>query len=273
MDGTRFSRLKIMKNILYISFIGLLFVPWPAAGASAGGAQDQKAASSSQTENISAKDGKYRINPASVKIKAVKIPEAELKALKSNDSFVKLRVKEGQTAAVKKGGRSAIDVANDIVNLVDKVIDIIKEGQPVVDVDVNYANAVPSGIDCWTDLQGWSDPQIERYSLTMENLYGMKVVDVVYQVHYIFGGNYYGTGQYLTGVTVEPISVDVMWGYNLDMTAVVPDSTIVNVGSSDDPVAAMQLQLKWKVHNPIEDRQGKYIYYMRGDGVFQDLSD
>ena len=167
---------------------------------------------------------------------------------------------------------AVVDLLDRIVNLVDKIFTVIAKGQPVVNINVNYANAVPYGVTHWTQLQGWKEPKIKRYAFYAKNLYGMKVVDVEYQVHYTYGGNLNGRGHFLTGVTVEPIKVDTAWGYNVDMTAEVPDSTIANVGTSEDPIAAMQVQIRYTIHTIIKDSQGRHIYYVRGDGGFKDLT-
>lgn len=167
---------------------------------------------------------------------------------------------------------AVVALLDQIVNLVDKVFTIIAKGQPVVNINVNYANAVPYGISHWTQLQGWKAPMTKRYGFYCKNLYGMKVVDVEYQVHYTYGGNYNGVGKYLTGVTVEPLKVDTAWGYNVDMVAEVPDSTITNVGTAENPIAAMQVQLRYKIHTIIKDSQEKEIFYVRGDGQFKHLT-
>ena len=164
-----------------------------------------------------------------------------------------------------------LDTIDKVVNLAEKIWDLIAKGQPVVNIAVNYANAVPFGLTHWTQLQGWSKPSTRKYEFVMKNLYGMEVVKVLYQVHWTYGGNYQGKGKFLTGVTVEPLSVNTSWGYNLDLTAEVPDSTIANVGTSADPIASMQVQLKWKVHTIAKDMQEKAIYYVQGDGLMQEL--
>ncbi|HBA60150.1 MAG TPA: hypothetical protein DCZ92_04925 [Elusimicrobia bacterium] len=165
-----------------------------------------------------------------------------------------------------------IGVIDNIVNLMDKIFTLIAKNQPVVNIKVDYANAVPYGTSHWTQLQGWSRPSTKKYAFTMENLYGMEVVKVVYQVHWTHSGNYQGKGKFLTGVTVEPLSVSTAWGYNVDLTAEVPDSTVANVGTTADPVASMQVQLKWKVHTIVKDIQEKDIFYVQGDGMMQPLS-
>ena len=164
-----------------------------------------------------------------------------------------------------------LDTIDKVVNLAEKIWDLIAKGQPVVNIAVNYANAVPFGTSHWTQLQGWSKPATRKYEFVMKNLYGMEVVKVLYQVHWTYGGNFQGKGKFLTGVTVEPLSVNTDWGYNVDLTAEVPDSTIANVGTSADPVASMQVQLKWKIHTIVKDIQEKAIYYVQGDGLMQEL--
>jgi len=164
------------------------------------------------------------------------------------------------------------DINGAIVNLMDKIFTLIAKNQPVVNITVNYANAVPYGTSHWTQLQGWSRPSTRKYNFSMKNGFGSEVVKVIYQVHWTHSGNFQGKGKFLTGVSVEPLSVTTAWGYNVDLTAEVPDSTIANVGTSEDPVASMQVQLRWKVHTILKDIQEKAIYYVQGDGKMQPIS-
>lgn len=167
---------------------------------------------------------------------------------------------------------AVLDTLDRIVNLAEKIWGIIEKNQPIAEVNVKYANAVPYGIQHWTQLQGWSKPKTVKYSFVAKNAYGMQVVKVVYQVHLTYGGNYQGKGKFLTGVTAEPISVETAWGYKVSLTAEVPDSTIANVGTHDDPIASMQLQLKWKIHTVIKDTEQKAIYYVDGTGKVEEIA-
>ena len=164
-----------------------------------------------------------------------------------------------------------LDTIDKVVNLAQKIWDIIAKNQPVVNITVNYANAIPLGITHWTQLQGWSKPGTRTYEFGMKNLLGMEVVKVRYQLHWTYGGNYQGKGKFLTGVTVEPLSVNTDWGYNVDLSAEVPDSTIANVGTTADPIASMQVQLKWKIHTIMKDAQEKAIFYVQGDGFVKEM--
>lgn len=164
-----------------------------------------------------------------------------------------------------------IGTIDSIVNLVDKIWTLIEKNQPVVSVTTHYANAVPYGMTHWSQLQGWSRPAVKKYAFAMKNGFGSEVVKVTYQVHYTHSGNLAGKGKFLTGVTIEPINITTAWGYKVTLVSEVPDSTIANVGTSADPVASMQVQLRWTVHTAVKDITSKAIYYVQGDGTLQEI--
>lgn len=164
-----------------------------------------------------------------------------------------------------------VGTIDQIVNLVEKIWNIIDKNRPVVNIAVNYANAVPYGTTHWTQLQSWSKPSTKKYAFSMKNKFGAEVVKVTYQVHWTHCGNLQGKGKFLTGVTVEPLDVTALWGYKVDLAAEVPDSTVANVGTHADPIASMQVQLKWKVSTTFQSTDQKIIYYVQGDGFLQEL--
>ncbi|MEA3306336.1 MAG: hypothetical protein U9Q34_00950, partial [Elusimicrobiota bacterium] len=154
----------------------------------------------------------------------------------------------------------------------DKIFNIIAKNKPVVNTNISYANAVPYGTSHWTQLQNWSKPSTKKYAFSLKNGFGKEVVKVIYQVHWTHSGNFNGVGKFLTGVTVEPIRIDAAWGYTVDLTAQVPDSTIANVGTSEDPIASMQVQLNWKISTVLKVINDKAIYYIQGDGHMQEIA-
>lgn len=158
-----------------------------------------------------------------------------------------------------------------IINIAEKIWTIIEKNKPVVDVKSQYATAVPDGTSNWSQLDSWKPPRGTIYGLTAKNTYGVTVIDIRYQVLRTYGGQYKGKGRYLTAVTVEPLRVDVMWGYKLSMTAETPDSGLVNVGTKEDPIAGMLATLRWRISTTIKDSQGKGVYFLQGDGVFQEV--
>lgn len=158
-----------------------------------------------------------------------------------------------------------------VVNLMEKVFDIISKNQPVIDISTKYANAVPAEAVHWTYLQGWKRPSVRKYSFTVNNALGGRVAKVDYQVHWAHGGNYRGKGLFLTGVTVEPISVMTVAGYKVSLAAEIPDSTVMNVGTHEDPVAAMQVKLRWTIHTAVKEIKQQAIYYVQGDGYIEEI--
>ena len=165
----------------------------------------------------------------------------------------------------------SINVIDNIVNLADKIWTILDKNRPVVTISTTYASAVPYGTSHWTQLQGWSTPLTKRYAFSIKNGYGSEVVKVIYQVHCTHSGNYQGKGKFLTGVTIEPLTVTAPWGYKVDLLAEVPDSTVANVGTHENPIASMQVQLKWKISTTFSSVDQKVIYYVQGDGLIQEI--
>lgn len=202
----------------------------------------------------------YTINPASVRM--VRIAQGEDPAL----------LEEQRKAAPRSETGDSLVVIEKIINIAEKIWAIIEKNAPVVNINTQYATAVPDGITAWTQLQSWSRPRTYTYGFYAENLYGVTVLDVQYKVAYTYGGNYNGKGKYLTGVTVIPEKVDLAWGYKFSMKAQVPDSTVVNVGTHADPKAAMQLKLNWTISTAVKSSNGTSVYYIEGDGGFSEIA-
>ncbi|MBP7795247.1 MAG: hypothetical protein KA059_00500 [Elusimicrobiales bacterium] len=254
------------KTLLTVAMLSIC-----AAGVMAQGSGDYSIDESSIrieviNDNAAVKKGGIPLNPVPAPADLPKPPEVTPPPPPSSPS-----IGTGSYADGLNNVNATLDTIDKIINLAQKVWDIIKENQPVVDISVNYANAVPYGLSHWTQLQGWSRPATKKYSFFAKNKMGTDVVKVTYQVTYTYGGNLNGKGKFLTGVAIEPINVETAWGYKVNLKAEVPDSTIANVGTSDDPIAAMQVQLKWIIHTPLQDTQQKAIYYVQGDGLIQEI--
>lgn len=213
---------------------------------------------------------------AQFSLKEIKAAAKDPKAYTVDETTVEI-VKVGPSVsptevdAPDPGVGDVIPVLDSIVNLGEKIWKIIKDNAPVVNVKVQYASALPEGIKSWTQMAGWQRPKGTIYELTAKNAYGMQVIKLRYQVLRTAGGSYKGTGKYLTAVTVEPLLVEAAWGYRLNLDANVPDSSIANVGTSEAPIAAMMPQLGWTIATAIKESQGKSIYYLEGNGTFQEV--
>lgn len=171
-----------------------------------------------------------------------------------------------------KGIEDTLVVIERIVNIASKVWDMVISNRPAVNVDTKYAVALPFGVSGPSELQGWSKPKSYLLSFYFENLYGVDVIKVSYQVTYVYGGNYKGKGKYLAAVWAIPVSIDVMWGFTFNMQAYVPDQTVVNVGTSKDPIAALQLKVSWSASSVLKQINGTGVYYIQGDGYFREIA-
>jgi hypothetical protein len=213
---------------------------------------------------------------AQFSVKEIQAAAKDPKAFTLNEMSVEI-VKVGPTVsptevdAPDPGVGDVVPVLDSIVNLGEKIWKIINDNKPVVNVKVQYASALPEGIKSWTQMGGWQRPKGTIYELSAKNAYGMQVIKLRYQVLRTAGGSYKGTGKYLTAVTVEPLLIEAAWGYHFSLDANVPDSTIVNVGTTEAPVAAMTAQLGWTIATAIKESQGKGIYYLQGDGAYQEI--
>ena len=158
-----------------------------------------------------------------------------------------------------------------IIAIGDKIWKIIEKNKPVVTVTTQNVDLVPSGVRDWTQLQGWKAPQSRVYQTLYKNGYGMNVVEFNYRVIYTYGGNVNGKGQYLARVEIEPAVLNVAWGYKFSAQGEAFNPT--NAGTHKKPIAAMELRLNWQVNTVLRHMQESTRFYVRGDGLFQTLSD
>ncbi|MEI7529024.1 MAG: hypothetical protein WCK76_08760 [Elusimicrobiota bacterium] len=159
-----------------------------------------------------------------------------------------------------------------IVNIAQKLWTLVEKNYPVSDIKINYASAMPEGVTGCHQLAGWQKPKAYLVTYTAENPYGMKTVTLSYRLIYTYGGSYNGKGRYLNGVGIELENVDVYFGYKLLAEAAVPDSTIVNTGTHDDPIAALQLKVTFKISTAVYERVGASIFYIDGNGAAVELA-
>ncbi len=172
------------------------------------------------------------------------------------------------TLGLVRGGELELQL-DMIINMGKKIWAIIEAGKPTAEVNVSSANALPQGSRDWAQLQGWETPQVRRYRVSMKNGYGMTVVDFTYRVQFTPGGNFEGRGRFLTNIVILPEDLYVAWAWNFSATASVPNVT--NAGNIENPIAAAELLLDFKIETPLFKQRSTRSYYVRGDGMFVDL--
>lgn len=145
---------------------------------------------------------------------------------------------------------------------------IIKENKPNLSIRQERASALPEGLS-WNQMECWHQPVKRTFQFQAVNGYGTRVIDFVFDVRYTFGGSYKGVGTYLKSVTITPAIVDVLWGYTFDAQVNIPST--VNIGTLEDPMAGMEVQLDWTVSTLLKISRRNLNFFVSGDGNFIEL--
>jgi hypothetical protein len=151
----------------------------------------------------------------------------------------------------------------DIVGIGQELWSIITANQPTVDANINNFSALPKGKSA-DDLENWSDPETADYQVVYANALGMNVVSFNYTISFQYGGSLGGVGRYVTGATMVPSNISVDWGYKLD--AEVQNFPPTNIGTDKNPIAMIQMAMKWTVTSTFEKQQLGATYTLDGNG-------
>jgi hypothetical protein len=106
--------------------------------------------------------------------------------------------------------------------------------------------------------------------MTVENLYGMDVLELSYVVSVIYGGSVRGAGQYIAAARVIPKKINVLWGFNMDVN--VAEVAIQNIGTEKNPHAAVTLDVGVTYGSILSQTSFTNSYRMQGNGVIADLT-
>ena len=152
-----------------------------------------------------------------------------------------------------------------VINIGQKVWEIVKANQPVVNVSSKFANALPSGLASSAELTGFSDIESSSVRLWGTNLYGVTVYDITLTAIHQYGGQYQGKGRYLETVAIIPSDIYVVWGYRVDYT--VESVTTTNGGTAENPIAKIALSAKFKASTVLTKIEKNTVYQFRGDSA------
>jgi len=202
----------------------------------------------------------FTINPDSIRLQLLEVKE------EPDMSYVKM------VETPPKDLAGILVTLDRIVNIAAKTWQVVQANIPVINIESKYATAYPEGVTAASQLAQWSKPRTYTYGFYAENMYGSVMIDCKYKVSFSYGGAYKGNGKYLTAVAVIPTLASVGWGYKFYMSASVPDSTVANVGTTDNPLAALQLKLNWKMATVLKEIDGASVYYIQGDGYYDEIA-
>ncbi len=211
-------------------------------------------------------------------------------------------VEEGKAAVPPKmeersAGGMEKAAAGGIVNAGVAAWNVINSGAPSAGYSSAYASAIPGFSFNWGNVTGWQGPKEMVYQYKVTNLMGIDVINVKYKISFFYGGteDYSGKdsraadyvaqatggaatktddgkvhGRYITNFTVQPVSVNVKWGWKFDLAVRMSDP--MNIGTKLNPVAALQASLNWIRSTPFSTDGGTLSYAVDGLGNFKDLT-
>lgn len=163
---------------------------------------------------------------------------------------------------------SPLDIGwDEIVNIGAKVWQIVVDNKPILHSTAPVAHALPRGMSCWLDLERWNAPVTRGYEVVYQNKLHMEVVKFRFRLQFTGGGRNKGRGRYLANATIMNSETNVSWGYTFNSYVEVPSA--INVGTSADPVAGLELNLHWNVKTVIKESDNSVHFFVDGNGNVQ----
>ncbi|MDZ4081296.1 MAG: hypothetical protein U1E10_00040 [Bdellovibrionales bacterium] len=151
------------------------------------------------------------------------------------------------------------------VTLGQKLWELIRNNQPVVNVKTQTVSVLPLSKPNWTEMETWKGPAAKSYTVAAKNLYGMTVISHTYTVAFHHGGSLGGRGQFLANATIIPTNINVSWGFTLNSKVTVGQP--LNTGTMANPIPGLDLGLEWSMSSVLKKSQGTDQFYVRGDGT------
>jgi hypothetical protein len=176
-------------------------------------------------------------------------------------------VDDCRPSRLQGGLGDALDPLNAVIAVGEKVWKLIEAGRPVVSFKAPVVHALPFEKICWHQLQGWQPPQSAKWEVRYKNKLGMDVVRFTYRISYAAGGKLETKGRYLANVTVTPAELSVKWGFEFGAEAQV--GRALNLGTSEDPLAGLQLMVNWNIKSRIAEELRSQSYFVSGDGTLK----
>lgn len=151
------------------------------------------------------------------------------------------------------------------VSLGLRVWNLVKDNRPIASVSTQRVAVIPASVQSWNEMENWKGPAVKTYTVEAVNGYGVAVISHTYTVAMNYGGSFNGAGQYIMNATIIPTNVDVMWG-GFELNSEVEVGNALNTATKDNPVPALDLQLKWQMRSILSHLQGNDAFYISGDG-------
>lgn len=189
----------------------------------------------------------------------------------TEDNLLKYFSYSAAETYIEPVGRSLLSVDVDQVMRIGKESwEFIKDNKPVVNSAVDYAGAVPSGVADWRSLAGWKNALSDPHTFTWVNGFDMETVHIDFKWAASYGGTYGGVGKYITQAGPVIGTIDVAWGYAVDVN--VNALSPLNTGSADSPVAQIDTELVIRASTVLKDVTKHCRTRFTGSGSIKTIS-
>jgi hypothetical protein len=164
---------------------------------------------------------------------------------------------------------TVIGIAKDIVALGEQIYELVKKGKPTNTTEYAPISVLPkaavSGREVdWDELENFSMPTEKKFVTVIKNGTGKEVVRFEYMVIFSHSGTFNGAGKYITGAEIIPVSVKTSFGW--DFSATMKLGGIMNNGTVADPVAGVNLTIKYKMDSWSSAFERNDLIYINGKG-------
>lgn len=161
-------------------------------------------------------------------------------------------------------------IVDRIINIGTKIWNVVERGRPVANYQNNRATALPQGARSWDQLENWQQPRSRVVGITYKNLYGIEVAKMVYRIVLLSGGSVEGRGRYIGYASVEPLEVNTAFMYTMNASA--NADSVFNLGTRQNPVGGMILNISWTVSTVLMQRTGTATFTLDGLGNIRDTA-
>lgn len=154
-----------------------------------------------------------------------------------------------------------------IVNVGYFIWQIIQSSKPNMRLSTYRAHGLPKGVSCWTELEEWKLPKSKVFTVEQKSIAGKAISKFTFRISFVYGGTYNGKGKYLANVTVSPVDLQVAWGTDFGSEVHIP--SVFNMGTKENPLAAMQIFVYWNVGSAVKMQQKSQLFHITGNGDIQ----
>jgi len=155
-------------------------------------------------------------------------------------------------------------ILDQIINIGQKIWNIIEKGKPVDSFTSTKASALPANTQHWAQLENWKAPQARVIRVAYKNSFGMEVVRFTYRIILLPGGSVKGVGKYIGYAKVEPVEMSTAYLYTFNAKAEV--DAVYNLASHKNPLAGMILNVNWTIETLVKKTTVTHTYTLDGLG-------